>query len=170
MRASALRPSSQNWRTHPENQRSALQGLLAEIGYAVPVIARETAPGGPLEVIDGHLRVETMGDEEVPVVILDVTEAEAAKLLATVDPLSALAGQDDTKLIELLQGVSSDTAAVQAMLAGLVKLPEEGGEAAQFDLPPPSYDVLVTCADEREQVELLERLTSEGLTCRSMIT
>ncbi len=35
---------------------------------------------------------------EVPVLVLDVTEKEAMKLLATYDPLSAMAEQDDEAL------------------------------------------------------------------------
>jgi hypothetical protein len=33
VRASELRPSPANWRTHPAAQSDALRGLLAEIGY-----------------------------------------------------------------------------------------------------------------------------------------
>jgi len=54
------------------------------------LLAREL-PDGALELIDGHLRAETTPDQEVPVLVLDVTEEEAAKLLAVIDPLGAMA-------------------------------------------------------------------------------
>ena len=57
VRAGDLRPNPRNWRTHPEAQREALQGVLAEIGYADALFAREVDAG--LELIDGHLREET---------------------------------------------------------------------------------------------------------------
>ncbi len=55
VRASELRPNPRNWRTHPQTQRDALCGVLAEIGYADALLARELTDGS-LELIDGHLR------------------------------------------------------------------------------------------------------------------
>lgn len=120
VRARDLRPSPKNWRTHPESQRNALRGLLAEIGYADALLAREL-PDGSLELIDGHLRAETTPDETVPVLIVDVDEAEAAKLLATLDPLAAMAEASATALDALLRDVDSSNEAVQAMLAELAE-------------------------------------------------
>ncbi|MCR5162894.1 MAG: ParB N-terminal domain-containing protein, partial [Thermoguttaceae bacterium] len=80
--ASQLIPNPKNWRTHPEKQKNAIQGVLAEIGYADALIAREL-PDGSLMLLDGHLRAETTPNQEVPVLVLDLDEAEADKLLAT---------------------------------------------------------------------------------------
>ena len=93
VKASRLRPHPQNWRTHPQTQQDALRGLLAEVGYADALLAREL-PDGTLELIDGHLRAETTPDIEVPVLIVDLDDAEAAKLLALHDPLAGLAETD----------------------------------------------------------------------------
>ena len=100
--ASSLLANPLNWRSHPAAQRDALRGALAEIGYASALLARELADGS-LELIDGHLRAETTPDAIVPVLVLDLDEAEAAKLLATFDPLAALAGADMAALEGLLQ-------------------------------------------------------------------
>ena len=169
VKASELLPSSKNWRTHPESQKSALQGLLVEVGYAVPLVARRL-PGGGLELIDGHLRAETTPDMEVPVVVLDVDEEEAEKLLATIDPLSQLAGQDDAALIQLLQNVNSDSAAVQKMLSDLIELPKEAEppEEVEFD-PELKFQIVIECSGEHEQGRLLERLTGEGLKCKALM-
>jgi len=40
--ASELLPNPKNWRTHPVAQQDALRGVLAEVGYADALIARET--------------------------------------------------------------------------------------------------------------------------------
>ena len=80
--AAQLRPNPRNWRTHSPQQRDALQGILAEVGYAGALLARELADGS-LELIDGHLRAETTPDAMVPVLVLDVNEAEANLILAT---------------------------------------------------------------------------------------
>ncbi len=55
--------------------------MLAEIGFAGAVLAREMPDG--LMLVDGHLRAETAApDQEIPVFVLDVTETKADKLLA----------------------------------------------------------------------------------------
>jgi DNA modification methylase len=115
--AASLLPNPRNWRRHPERQRAAMAGVLSEIGYAGALLARETPDG--LMLIDGHLRAETTPGQHVPVLVLDVSEAEADKLLATVDPLAALAETDGAALRQLLESVQSDDAGVRAMLDGL---------------------------------------------------
>jgi hypothetical protein len=117
VRASDLLPNPKNWRTHPINQTEALQGLLTEIGYADALIAYETDQG--LMLIDGHLRAETTPNMEVPVLVTDLTEKEADLLLATLDPLAAMATRDEEQLTELLATISSSNDTVNAMLLSL---------------------------------------------------
>jgi hypothetical protein len=120
-------PNPKNWRGHPQNQRDALRGILADVGIAAPVIAYETPDG--LMLIDGHERM-TVG-VPFPCAILDVTEAEANTLLATFDPLGAMAETDSTALDALLREVSTDSPAVAEMLAALA---EEAG------IDPPNFE------------------------------
>lgn len=114
--ASELLPNPKNWRTHPDAQKNALKGILAEVGMADACLAREL-PDGSLMLIDGHLRAETVADAKVPVLILDVTEAEADKILATLDPLAAMADSDAAKLDELLRNVDTGSEALQQLIA-----------------------------------------------------
>lgn len=118
--ASELRPNPKNWRTHPKEQQDALRGLLAEVGFAGAELCREL-PDGSLMLIDGHCRAEIMGTNEVPCLILDVTEAEADKLLATFDPIGAMAGADRDKLDSLLREVQTESQDVAKMLEELGK-------------------------------------------------
>lgn len=119
VRAGDLIPNPKNWRTHPRAQQDALRGVLAEVGYVDALLARETPDG--LVLIDGHLRAETTPDTVVPVLVVDVSEAEAAKILATFDPLSAMAEADAAKLDELLREVETDSEALAEMLADLAE-------------------------------------------------
>ena len=149
LKASELRPSPHNWRTHPKGQQDALRGLLSEIGYADALLAREV--DGYLELIDGHLRAETTPDQEVPVLVLDLDEAEARKLLLTLDPLATMAEANKDVLGRLLHDIETGNDAVQAMLDGL---------AAEYSLDP--YEIPAnadgkefdeSCADDVEMME-----------------
>jgi len=171
VKAGLLRPHPKNWRTHPQSQQDALRGVLAEIGYADALLAREL-PDGSLELIDGHLRAETTPDIEVPVLVLDLDDEEAAKLLALHDPLAGLAEANADVLAELLQHVETENEAVRAVLDGMLSEPQLAlDNEPEHDLPPEvpipeAFQVVVECRDEAEQRALFERLTAEGLTCK----
>ena len=115
VRARELVPNPKNWRRHPKAQAQALRALLGEIGNADALLTRKL-PDGRLQLIDGHLRAETMPDEEVPVLLLNLNEAEADKLLLSLDPLAAMATADNQRLNDLLDTVRSDDPAVLALL------------------------------------------------------
>jgi hypothetical protein len=131
-------PNPKNWRTHPQGQRDALRGVLADVGIAAPVIAYETPDG--LMLIDGHERM-TVG-VPFPCAILDVTEAEANTLLATFDPLGAMAETDSTALDALLREVSTDSPAVIQMWDELI------------------FDVELTEKQENEKSEMKPKINA----------
>lgn len=171
VRASDLRPNPRNWRTHPPAQQDALRGLIAEVGYADALLARELDDGS-LMLIDGHLRAETTPDAIVPVLVLDVNEEEAAKILLTLDPLAAMATRSDDKLRDLLEEVSTESEAVAALMDALTEsyTATDAGTSAPADRPevvvPESYQVVVECRDEEDQQTVFERMRAEGYKCR----
>jgi hypothetical protein len=173
VRASQLRPHPRNWRIHPAAQQDALRGVLAEIGYAGALLARQL-PDGTLELIDGHLRAETTPDVEVPVLVLDLDDRETAKLLALHDPLAAMAEADDEVLGELLLQVETESDAVQALLDGMTgktdTLPDDTAAKTEQDVDiPEAFQVVVECRDEAQQQAVFERMTREGYTCRLLM-
>jgi len=101
-------PSPFNWRTHPDGQKKALTSTLHEIGVAgVPICY--TGDDGKLYTLDGHCRMHEVGaDVEWTVAILDITEAEAKKLIAVYDPISEMAQADPQKLQDLLSEIEFD--------------------------------------------------------------
>ena len=132
--ASELRANPKNWRRHPPSQEAALRGVLEDIGFADAVIARETDDG--LELIDGHLRQEVMGDQVVPVLIVDVTEEEADKMLLTYDPLAMMAHADQDQLLNLLRDTQFESQAVNDMLEAVAN----GERLPMPDLTEPVTD------------------------------
>jgi len=155
--ASTVRPSPHNWRTHPKAQQDALKGVLADLGFAGAVLAREL-PDGTLEAIDGHLRLDTMGAAEVPVLVTDLTESEAKLLLATFDPIGAMAGADAAKLDALLREVQTDNEAVTALLEETAKKAGAIANIGEVELPTmkdgdrePYQQMTFTLHDEQAQ-------------------
>lgn len=116
--ASELRANPKNFRTHPGNQRAALAGILQEIGIAGALTGRFDADGS-IVLIDGHMRAEEHPEAEWPVLILDVDETEADLLLATLDPIGALAKTDAEKLADIINTTAVEDAAIGGLLRDL---------------------------------------------------
>jgi DNA modification methylase len=115
VRAGDLRPNPRNFRRHPPAQREVLKAVLQDVGYADALLVRE-AEDGQLDVIDGHLRADMDPEQIVPVLVLDVSAAEADKIMLTHDPIAALAETDRELLDAVSQSVTWDDPAVRKML------------------------------------------------------
>jgi site-specific DNA-methyltransferase (adenine-specific) len=150
VRAADLTPNPKNWRTHPKAQQDALRGILAEVGYADALLAREL-PDGSLMLVDGHLRAETTPEQEVPVLVLDINEAEADKLLLSLDPLAALAETNATALDALLREVDTGSEGLQQMYAEMAEAAElyqDGDkEIVEDEVPEPPVNPITNPGD-----------------------
>jgi len=169
VRAADLVPHEWNFRLHPEPQRAALQALYREVGFARSLLAYEL-PDGRLKLLDGHLRRDLDPDMEVDVEVLDVNDDEARALLLSIDPLAALAQTQEQLHQRLLELTPTPSPELQAAWRAEAEASMAAAAPAPVELGPAQYLVLVTCRDERHQVELLQRFTSEGLTCRALLS
>jgi hypothetical protein len=169
VRAGDLVPHELNPRVHADAQRRALEMLYDEIGFARSLLAYPLADGR-LKLIDGHLRATMTPDQEVDVEVLDVNDAEARALLLAIDPLAQLAGYDSGTLDELRQLVEADSAAIKSLWETLQEASERTKRALARDEAeeiPEQFYVLVECADEEQQRDLLARFQQEGLQCQA---
>ena len=167
VRAGDLMPHPKNWRTHTRFQQDVLRGVLAEVGMADALLVREL-PTGELQLIDGHLRAETNPGATVPVLVLDLDDAEAEKVLLTHDPLTSLAGIDEERLSDLLDRNGLDHGAVGEMLSKLAREIDATDmltEVLEIEITP-SWQVVVDVDGEQEQKKLYERMRTEGYRCR----
>ena len=90
--------------------------MLGQVGWAGALLYNETTN----RLIDGHLRQEVVPEGElVPVLIGSWTPEQEALILATLDPLAAMAEADASKVQALLDGLGEQDAAVQAVLDSL---------------------------------------------------
>jgi hypothetical protein len=107
-----------NWRVHTSEQKKAISAVLDKVGWVQRVVVNRTTG----HVVDGHLRVAmaiSKGEPSVPVLYVEVSPEEEALLLATLDPISAMAGTDKEKLEELLRDIPNMGAEIDALLSGL---------------------------------------------------
>ena len=144
--------------------------MLSDVGYADALLARETPDG--LVLIDGHLRAEVTPDAEVPVLVLDVSEQEADKILLTLDPLAGMADADASQLESLFGTVQFEDESLIKMLAELAEkhdlapLADENMDQEEPTTIDERWCVVVECTDEEDQKAFYNQVKQEGRSCR----
>lgn len=170
--------NDRNWRTHPHAQKAALSEVLAKIGIAGALTAYYSERNdGKLTLIDGHERRSRQA--EWPTLILDVNDAEADLLLATLDPITGLAETDGPALQTLLDGVEAGTPALEDLIRQLVPadVVEQTGRAAEDTAAGPPemelqafehYDYVLVLSSSLDWSQAVERmgLRQEAFTLR----
>lgn len=144
MRPEDLADNPANWRRHPERQTDALSAALASVGWAGALLYNEQTK----RLIDGHARKAVTKTGRVPVLVGSWTEEQEKLILATLDPLAALAEADTAALDKLLRDIrTGNDPRLDAMLAEL---------AADQGIAPPDFQP--TSADEQGQLDKTTRI------------
>jgi hypothetical protein len=133
-----------NWRLHSRNQQAALAGALDTVGWVQQVMVNRRTGF----VVDGHARVAlaiSRHEPTVPVLYVDLAPEEEALVLATLDPIGAMATADEAKLNELLAEVTVDDAGLLRLLGDLG--PRKPGLTDPDEVPEPSEEPYVKAGD-----------------------
>jgi len=107
---------------------------LAEVGWVAEVLVNQTTG----HLVDGHLRVElalARGEPTVPVTYVELSEDEERLVLASLDPLAAMATAEAEQLATLLAGLDPADDALRALLDDLSR--EYGLDAGRGGLVDP---------------------------------
>jgi len=99
--ADSLKADDRNWRAHPRIQRDAFNSVLESVGIAGAALVR-TGKEGELILIDGHMRVEELRGQDIPILITDLSEEEAGEILLTHDAITLMAEAEQEKLDALM--------------------------------------------------------------------
>lgn len=178
-----------NWKAHPDAQKAAIVGAIEEIGFIGEVHVSQRSG----RILDGHMRVAEAvraGQATIPVGYVDcVDDAEELRILATYDPIGSLAIQDASKLASLAARSALKSDSLVQMLGRLPRRPaipdddEPGGRVVGAAFGPQGgpmkggpmkgghlgqlsdviYPIVVECATEGEQLELLNSFAEDGL-------
>jgi len=172
--AGSLADNPRNWRRHPEGQMSALRAVLDQGDWAGALLYNETTG----RLIDGHARKDAVDPKTVvPVLVGRWPEERERQILATLDPLGAMAVADADALERLL--VDTDLSdegmeELRAMLDELINAAADG-EAEEEDETPSRerahgvsnlFSVIVECKDESDQLKFYNRMKKEGRKCK----
>ena len=172
----SLRPMPGNPRRMPYHQAVALRKSVKRWGMVDPIIAR--APD--LLVIGGHQRLyaaRESGIESVPCVLVEVSDADAKAMNLA---LNRISGEwEETELSTMLAELEHEhfdltvTGFEQAEVEGLLSSIER--EVQSVTAPDETrqikarYQIVINCTDEAEQLELIERFSSEGIACKAQV-
>ena len=129
-----LVPNPHNWRTHPDDQQRAVGGALAEVGWVAEVLVNRTTG----HLVDGHLRVElalARAEPTVPVTYIELSEEEERLVLASLDPLAAMATAEEEQLAALITDLEPASDGLRALLDDLAR--EHGLDTGRLGLLDP---------------------------------
>ena len=113
--AGSLAENPLNWRRHSQEQLQSIRELLSdpEIGWAGVCLYNERTR----RLIDGHARKSVVDPKTVlPVLVGDWSEEAERKILATLDPVGAMAAGDAAAYEALIKSVEADGLWVRDLL------------------------------------------------------
>jgi DNA modification methylase len=123
-----LPENEQNYKIHTSAQLLALRAALAELGWGGALLFNERTG----RLIDGHARKKVARrGEKVPVLIGSWSKEDEAKLLASLDPIGAMAQIDSDALKALLGSVRFESSAITSLLESFA------GESASLCIADP---------------------------------
>lgn len=130
-----LPANPKNWRKHPKAQQDGLTGVLSDVGWVQSIVFNQRTG----RLIDGHLRVELAlknGEPEVPVTVVDLTQEEEDAILASFDPISAMAKTNHEALAALIANIKTTNPDFKDLI-DRIRGRIEGKDGGEPDVPAP---------------------------------
>ena len=166
-----LKPWAANPRVNDGKPVEKVANSIKRFGFASPIIARREG-----EIIAGHTRYKAaiqLGLRKVPVRFLDLDPAEAHLLALADNKLNEVAAWDKVLLhAELQKLTASDLDLAGFTEKDLEKWADDLLNDEDFsdqDIRE-NYEILVICESEVQQLEIMEKLEKEGVTCKPLIS
>lgn len=163
---SELHANPRNWRKHPKRQEETLSDVISTVGVVQNIVVNKHTG----LVVDGHLRLALAAKQKqsvVPVTYIDISDEEEAMIMASFDPIGALAETDATMLNQLLASMPQPSTTLDAMLSSVLE--SQHAVLQSVTLPAASLDILkepIRYEDEqeRQKVDKSKNLLGDPLT------
>tara|TARA_R110000824_G_scaffold64273_6_gene168046 strand:+ start:5102 stop:5626 length:525 start_codon:yes stop_codon:yes gene_type:complete len=165
------------WADNPRVNDAAAERLAHTIlthGWTNPILLDKTG-----QIVAGHTRLKAaikLGLTEVPTITLDVEGPEAIALAIADNRLAEFAEWDDSALAKLLEGLAGDDFDLGALgyddaeFAALLNGDDPDVDTSSVLDDELEFRVVVDCDSEAEQARAIELITSEGFSCRSLMS
>jgi hypothetical protein len=154
-----------NWRRHGDTQRDALRTMLGDVGWVQGVIENKRTGN----LIDGHARIEeALRDDPkqlVPYLVVDLSPAEERAVLATLDPIGALAETDPAAVDQLYKETIAEMPDLDALLRTLhyeAEADTEEPETKTVEFKR-TFKIVIPCASARAQKKITKLLDDQGI-------
>jgi hypothetical protein len=163
-----LLANPKNFRLHPKHQQEVLSNVLSTVGFVQNIIVNETTG----HVIDGHLRIALAlrNDEQtVPVTVVELSQEEEDIIMASFDPIGALAGSDSEKLGELLAEIETNNQVLNDFLTNLgadVGISDKFVDDNELQLDEKMYILVVELSSSEDYEAIKNELSLRGYSVK----
>ncbi len=159
------------WAQNPrKNERAILKVAksIKRFGFGAPIVARIENR----EIIKGHTRyraAKALGLKRVPVRFMDISEHEAHLLAIADNKLGEIAEWDDEKLEDMVLELSIQEAQMLGFeMKELEAFSDDEIEPKKVSIDE-TFEVVVKCADEEQQLKVLAWCQDNDIECRALI-
>jgi hypothetical protein len=160
--ARAFKFNPLNWRRHGDVQRAALRSMLGDVGWVQGVIENKRTGN----LIDGHARIEEAvrddPDQAVPYLVVDLSPAEEKAVLATLDPIGALAETDPDQVDQLYAETIKAMPGLEELLTTLhYDVDADNGEGEEETKTVEfrrTFKIVIECTSARQQKKIMRQL------------
>ena len=177
-----FRPLARNPNRHTQQGLGLLEASMDRVGYVAPMTAARNGA-----VLDGNARLEkvaTKFDGVTPLVIehdgrrpiimvrTDIPDEDDPRARDIIVGSNRIAEADlewDTEVLKQFAADGLDLKAFEFDAKTLTELTGAGSDATT-STPTGQWMIVLTCRDEAQQRELLDRFLAEGLTCRALVS
>jgi ParB-like chromosome segregation protein Spo0J len=159
--------------TENDKEYQKLKRSIQEFGYVEPIIFNQKTG----LIVGGHQRLKVLkdlGHDEVDCVVVDIDETKEKALNIALNKISG--EWDFSKLKDLLLEI--DTGEIDISLTGfdlteienlMTQFNDDSEEKEEKDLSneiKETFEIIIECRNEMEQIDIYEKLSSEGYKCR----
>lgn len=150
---SELTPHPKNPRRHSKAQREAFRRVVEEDGFNDVVLAVEK--DGKLIVVDGHMRRDEYPDEMLPVIVLDLSEAETERALASLDYIGSMADYDKRALADLVKNADNQNEVMRQVHDKFVEQERKAMEKIMGTGQKPEYPIVPEFDEKYDYVVIM---------------